>query len=122
VALPIEPSGASAWASDLTVKQVQQAQDLKPTLKCGFVVSRKLGNTVIGRDIRNMTADLGIPVLNTDIESRVAYAESLTMGKTIFEWSPNSPATKEIETLTQEIMNHVQEDVFDSTQTKTAHG
>ena len=122
VALPIEPSGASAWASDLTVKQVQQAQEFKETLKCGFVVSRKLGNTVIGRDIRNMTADLDIPILNTDIESRVAYAESLTMGKTIFEWSPNSAASNEIKTLTNEIMSHVEENILNSTQTKPANG
>ncbi|MBV5261648.1 ParA family protein, partial [Synechococcus moorigangaii CMS01] len=57
VALPIEPSGLSTWASDLTVRQVKEAQEFKSTLKCGFVVSRKIGKTVIGRDIRNMAAD-----------------------------------------------------------------
>ena len=36
VALPIEPSGLSTWAADLTVKQVQEAQEYKYTLKCGF--------------------------------------------------------------------------------------
>ncbi len=41
--LPIEPSGLSTWASDLTVQQVREAQEFKPTLKCGFVVSRKIG-------------------------------------------------------------------------------
>ena len=54
VILPIEPSGLSTWASNLTVGQVQEAQEFKETLKCGFVVSRKIGNTVIGRDIRTM--------------------------------------------------------------------
>lgn len=122
VALPVEPSGAAVWASDLTVQQVQQAQEFKPTLKCGFVVSRKIGNTVIGRDIRNMTAELGIPILSTDIESRVAYAESLTMGRTIHEWSPNSAASNEIKTLTQEIKNHVEEEFFNSAKAKAAIG
>ena len=42
VALPIEPSSLSTWAADLTVKQVQEAQEYKETLKCGFVVSRKI--------------------------------------------------------------------------------
>ena len=69
-----------------------------------------------------MTADLDIPILNTDIESRVAYAESLTMGKTIFEWSPNSAASNEIKTLTNEIMSHVEENILNSTQTKPANG
>ena len=73
--LPIEPSGLSTWASDLTVQQVREAQEFKPTLKCGFVVSRKIGNTVIGRDIRAMAAEAGIPILDSEIEQRIAFAE-----------------------------------------------
>ena len=107
VVLPIEPSGLSTWASDLTVKQVQEAQAYKETLKCGFVVSRKIGNTVLGREIRSMAADAGIQLLVAEVEQRVAYAESLTMGKTIFEWSPTGTAAKEIMTLTDEILRHV---------------
>jgi len=107
VALPIEPSGLSTWASDLTVRQVQEAQDYKNTIKCGFVVSRKIGKTVIGREIRTMAGEAGIPILASEIEQRVAYAESLTMGKTIFEWSPTGMAAKEITNLTNEIIAHV---------------
>ena len=117
VAIPIEPSGLSTWASDLTVKQVQEAQDLKETLKCGFVVSRKIGNTVIGREIRSMAADAGIQLLDAEVEQRVAHAESLTMGKTIFEWSSTGAAAKEIVTLTDEIIRHVQEDLRSSAAT-----
>ena len=117
VALPIEPSGLSTWASDLTVKQVQEAQDFKETLKCGFVVSRKIGNTIIGREIRSMAAVAGIQLLDAEVEQRVAYAESLTMGKTIFEWSPTGAAAKEIVTLTDEITRYVQEDLRSRTAT-----
>ena len=106
VVLPIEPSGLSTWASDLTVKQVQEAQEYKETLKCGFVVSRKIGNTVIGRQIRDMAAEGGIPILIAEIENRVAFAESLTMGQSIFEWAPKSPAAHEIQSLTQEILSY----------------
>lgn len=121
VALPIEPSGLSTWASDLTVRQIQEAQSYKETLKCGFVVSRKIGKTVIGRDIRAMAAQSGIPILDAEIEQRVGFAESMTMGKTIFEWSPDSPASHEIERLTQEIERHVQEDLRSSTKAQAAH-
>ena len=122
VAVPIEPSGLSTWASDLTVRQVREAQAFKDTLKCGFVVSRKIGNTVIGRDIRTMAAEAGIPILSAEIEQRVAFAESLTMGKTIFEWGSGGAAARETERLTDEILSHVQEDVHSSTEAKTAHG
>src|SRR5215472_454521 len=36
VVVPIEPGGASRWSSDLTIRQLKEAQELKPTLKCGF--------------------------------------------------------------------------------------
>lgn len=122
VALPIEPSGLSTWASDLTVRQVTEAQEFKAALKCGFVVSRKIGKTVIGRDIREMAAEAQIPVLTTEIEQRVAFAESMTMGQTIFEWAPTGPAAREIEKLTKEIERYVEENIRFSTEAKTAHG
>ncbi len=114
VALPIEPSGLSTWASDLTVKQVREAQDFKETLKCGFVVSRKIGNTVIGRQIREMAAVGGIPILNSEIENRVSFAESLTMGQNILEWAPKSAAATEIHSLTEEILSYGKEELRNS--------
>ena len=122
VVLPIEPSGLSTWASDLTVRQVKEAQEFKPTIKCGFVVSRKIGKTVIGRDIRAMAAEAGLPILTAEIEQRVAFAESLTMGQTIFEWGNDRNAAREIEELTKEIERYVEEDVFSGTKAKAAHG
>ncbi|OSP53705.1 ParA family partition ATPase [Pseudoruegeria sp. SK021] len=122
VALPIEPSGLSTWASDLTVRQVREAQEYKEMLKCGFVVSRKIGKTVIGREIRDMAAAADIPVLSTEIEQRVGFAESMTMGQTIFEWAPKSAAAREIEKLTKEIERHVEEDIRIGSKAKTANG
>ena len=122
VALPIEPSGLSTWASDLTVRQVREAQAYKETLKCGFVVSRKIGKTVIGRDIRAMAAEAGIPILEAEIEQRVAFAESMTMGKPFSSGAPAAPPPVRSNALTQEIMSHVKEDVRSSSEAKTAHG
>lgn len=114
VILPIEPSGLSTWASDLTVRQIREAQSFKETLKCGFVVSRKIGKTVIGRDIREMAQDAGIPIFDTEIEQRVAFPESMTVGQTIFEWAPRSTAAREIKNLTTELMNTHEQDIQNS--------
>lgn len=122
VALPIEPSGLSTWASDLTVRQVREAQEFKPSLKCGFVVSRKIGKTVIGREIRDMAAAADIPVLATEIEQRVGFAESMTMGQTIFEWAPKSAAAREIDQLTKEMERHVEEDIRIGSEAKANNG
>lgn len=109
VLVPVEPSGLSTWAAVETISQVQEAQTLKPTLKCGFVVSRKIGQTVIGRDIRDMAAAEGFPVLQSEIHQRVQFAESLTAAQTIQEYAPDSAAAREIEALLDEIVRWVSE-------------
>jgi chromosome partitioning protein len=68
-----------------------------------------------------MAMEAGIAILKAEVEQRVAFAESMTMGKTIFEWSPRSAATREIERLTEEIVTYVQEDLHSSTETKASH-
>ncbi|MCU7878965.1 MAG: AAA family ATPase [Candidatus Thiodiazotropha sp. (ex Lucinoma borealis)] len=118
VIMPIEPSGLSTWASDVTVKQVEQARDYKETLKCGFVVSRKIGNTVIGRQVREMVENTGMRVFDADIENRVAFAESMTMGQNIFEWNADKKATAEIITLTKELVNYGKEELPNRTETE----
>ncbi|MDE0113979.1 MAG: AAA family ATPase [Albidovulum sp.] len=120
VAVPIEPSGFSAWSSDLTVRQVREAQEFKPSLECGFVVSRRIANTVIGRDIRQLAAESGIPVLASEVAQRVAFAESLTMGKTIGEWAPGSLAEQEMTKLAEEILSHGKESVHGGAQAVAA--
>ena len=55
-----------------------------------------------------MAVESGIPILTNEISQRVAYAESLTMGKTIFEWAQGSPAACKIEKLTKEILSYEQ--------------
>lgn len=111
VVIPIEPSGLSTWASDVTVQQVEQAREYKETLKCGFVVSRKIGQTVIGRQVREMVENTDMRVFDADIENRVAFAESMTMGQTINEWNVDKKATAEIETLTTELINYGKEEL-----------
>ena len=103
VVVPVEASGASDWASQVTVRQVQEARQYKESLKSVFLVSRAIPNTVISRSIREHVADHGIPLLKAFVANRVPFAEALTMGRTIFEWAPSSVAANEFSTVMQEI-------------------
>lgn len=103
VVIPIEPSGASHWAAADTVAQVSEAKIVKPEQQSVFLVSRKIGNTVIGRDIREMAAEYEIPVLRRAITQRVAYAEALTLGQTITEYAPTSEASAEFTAVMAEL-------------------
>ena len=108
VLIPIEPSGAAVRACKLTIDQVQQAQQVKPALKGALVINRKQVNTVLGRDIRQMASQYDFPILETEIISRVSFAEALTLGKTIFEVVGSGPAGQDIKGLCDETesLNH----------------
>ena len=70
-----------------------------------------------------MAADAGIPTLETEIEQRIAYGEALTMGKTIFEWSGRGPAVSEIQILTHELLDVLNEqNIRTSPKAKAANG
>ena len=69
-----------------------------------------------------MAAATGIPILESEIEQRVAFAESLTMGQTIFEWAEGSASAREIGSLTKEFKCHVEEDIFSGSKGEATNG
>lgn len=107
VIIPVQPSGADFWASRETVKLVQEAHAFKDTQKSVFVVTRKKGQTALGRDIREALMTFDLPLLRTDIPDRIAYAEAITNGKTIIESQPRGPGAKDFRTLLAEILELV---------------
>jgi len=112
VLVPIEPGGPSLWAAAETIATVQNGRALKEHLEAAFLVSRKHRNTVLGREARSYAEDEGVPILKSEIAARIAYAEALTAGKTIFEWAKASPAAKDIDKLVREIIkNYEQQDI-----------
>ena len=69
-----------------------------------------------------MVAESGIPILKADIQQRVSFAESMTMGQTIFEWAPKSSAAREITSLTTEIAALHEQELRSSAKAQAAHG
>jgi chromosome partitioning protein len=106
VVVPIEPGGPSLWAATETIEAVNNGRALKETLEAVFLVSRKHGNTVIGREAKAYAADAGIPLLKAEVQNRVAFAEALTAGQTIYEWAAKSAAAKDIDSVVKELMRY----------------
>jgi chromosome partitioning protein len=69
----------------------QGSAQLQGNTEIRFVVSRKIGRTVLGRDIADALAEFEIPILHAGTTQRVAYAETLTGGSTVIEQQPNGP-------------------------------
>lgn len=107
VLIPVQPSGADFWASRETVGLVKEAHGFKETQKSVFVVSRKIGRTVLGRDIADALAEFEIPILHAGTMQRVVYAEALTGGMTVIEQQPRGAAAEEIRAILAELREEV---------------
>lgn len=103
VLIPVQPSGADFWASRETVKLAKEAHAFKEKQKSVFVVSRRKGQTALGRDIRKALAMFELPLLRADIPDRIAYAEAITNGLTIIESQPKGPGAEDFRALLAEI-------------------
>jgi chromosome partitioning protein len=103
ILIPVQPSGADFWASRETVQLVKEAHAFKETQKAAFVVSRKIGRTVMSRTINDALVDFEIPILKAGTTQRVAYAEALTGGTTVIEMQPYGDAAIEIRRILKEI-------------------
>jgi chromosome partitioning protein len=105
VLIPVQPSGADHRATKETVKLVEESRTFKETQKSAFLVSRKKAGTAIVAGIRQiLRADYpAVPQLRTEIPDRVAYAEAITKGTTIFEEQPSGPGPKDFRALLAEI-------------------
>ena len=76
--------------------------NFKENLKTFFLISRKVINTAIGRDVKNALAGYPIPVLDVSNGHRIAFAESAGQGQPVSKRSERSRA-KEIRGLAQSL-------------------
>ena len=106
VLIPVQPSPYDVWAAEETLTLVQEAAVFKENLKAAFVINRKIVNTAIGRDVRAALAGFAIPVLNAAVSQRVAFAESAASGRSVLETHPESPASREIQALANEVLEN----------------
>ncbi len=104
VLIPVQPSPYDVWAADEIVKLIQEVSLFKESLRSLFVVTRKIGNTAIGRDVANALKGYPFPLADTAIGQRVVFAESAARGLSVMEAEPKGSAAREILKLVNELM------------------
>jgi chromosome partitioning protein len=108
VMIPVQPSPYDVWAARETVKLIQEAIVFKETLKSVFAINRAITGTAISRDVRSALAEYApIPTLTATVAQRVAFAESAARGQVVQELAEDSPATREIVALVNELLEYV---------------
>ena len=107
VLIPVQPSPYDVWASAEMVSLIREAQVFRPALRAAFVVNRRVGATVIGREarraLRGSTAARAFRVRSPSAhrvcrQCRDGPARP-RMG------SPECQAAREITALTHELLN-----------------
>ena len=110
ILIPVQPSPYDVWAAREIVELIGEAHAFTDRLTSAFVINRKIGKTAIGRAVRAALATYSIPVLQTTVGQRVAFAESAATGRTVLEAAPDSRASQEIRALAQEILEERSEE------------
>lgn len=84
--LVIQPSGADVWASAAAVKMIQSRRDAGGTIDAAFLVNRASGSTKLSKLIKDGSwNEYGIEQLTATIGNRIAFAQALTDGISVFD-------------------------------------
>jgi chromosome partitioning protein len=82
----IQPSGADVWASAATVKLIRQKLDVGGQIDAAFVVNRTSGTTKLSKLIKGGEwNEYGIDQLDSTLGNRVAFAQALTDGVSVYD-------------------------------------
>ncbi len=92
-------------ASDLVNLIKQRIELTDGNLKAAFLINRAIKGTKIGGEIRAALEEYELPVLSTVIVQRIIYPTSAITGSTVLDKEPNGEAAKEIQSLTNEVIN-----------------
>ena len=105
VLLPVPPGPFDVWSSKTVVDLIQHRQVIaNGSPKTAFVINREIQKTRIGKEIRDVLKDYGMPVFQNGTCQRIAYAEIISSGKSVLS-SGDSRAINEIKSIMDELFN-----------------
>ena len=103
VIVPMQPSKYDIMGSARIIEIIKRWHEISEGEPKTYVcITRKIPNTSIGKDFHNELKEIGLPLMKSYTTQRIAYIESVTDGKTVFDTS-NKIAIEEITNLVKEI-------------------
>jgi chromosome partitioning protein len=106
VIVPVQPSPMDLWATKPTLEMAWAER--RPVF---LVVNRMPARSRLATDMVEKLGALNIGVARSTLGNRVAFAETLALGKGVSEAEPGSAAAIEISALGNEIWQHTMERV-----------
>lgn len=111
ILIPVQPSPYDIWATEDIVRHAKDRHQItNGKLKTAFVVSRKIANSNIAKEIDSELAKMELPTFKNGTCQRVAYATSVEKGITVLDGEYyGSDACKEIEAISLELEEFINE-------------
>lgn len=103
--IPLPPSPPVLWGSRGIKLLIEKAQAVNPDLR-GFILLNKVKRTALSRDIQELLADFGLPVLKNSLRELTAYEEASALGCTVQELGSSARVARDlVDELAKEILD-----------------
>jgi chromosome partitioning protein len=106
VILPVGPSPLDIWATAKMVSQIEDAQVINAEIKAAFLINKFNKVTLLSKETKAVLKEFTIPVFETTLGNRVAYADTITQGMSACEWS-DKKAKVEVISFVNEVLRFI---------------
>ncbi len=108
VLIPSEPGGFDLWALKEMLATVEEARVMRPDLLV-YVLFNRVDQTNLSEMVRKELVELDVPLLKSQLGSRVAFRETSSAGCDVVALDPGSEAASEARALYRELTKIVKE-------------
>lgn len=109
VLVPVTSDTSDVWALTGTLELVSQAKTFRPELQTFLVLNRLRRSSAEAESAREMLADAGYPIMQTEVGLRVDFGRFPDTGLGLIEYNPQSKAAKELGKLIDELEPLIEE-------------
>jgi len=98
VLIPVQPTPADTWGARSVVEVVKETNTT-----AAIVITRQIVGTNLAAEVADGLRRFGLPVFDSRMSQRVAFAESMFDGKTVLDLSGADKAKSEIQGIATEL-------------------
>lgn len=111
IIIPLQASPLDIRSAKRTIEACEQVQQkVKRKIPCYFLLNRVNPRTNLSKEIGSYINELySVPLLQSRLHNRVAYAQSLMHGKSVIEYNRSSDAALEVRKLLKEVHRIMQQ-------------
>lgn len=105
VIVPLQPSPLDLRSARRTVAVCREIEEkLKRTVRCFFLLNKINPRTTLGREVAgHLTEMYRIPIMQSRLQNRIVFQQSLIYGQSVLEYGKNNPAATEVAALLVEV-------------------